>query len=169
MASTSPAAVDWNHAAMACKEDSNQPKSCDLFVAAAALTASGKPGIARPVVVSALREAGVEDAALADIDAVLPTRVIMTHAVYSASLPNQKISGENIDAAHAPALLAAAKIEFASGNTVLGYQHVGSYVGRVLPHSGAERALQIGFIEPVRQAEETKIASAKRSVAGSTH
>ena len=49
-----------------------------------------------------------------------------------------------------------AKQEFAAGERVRGYEQVASYIDEVTDRPGVARALENGFIEPVRKAESLK-------------
>ena len=62
-------------------------------------------------------------------------------------------------------ILTSAKIDFAAGRPVQGYEHVASYVAEVVDRPDVARAVQAGFIAPVREAEQHRMTPAMRTSA----
>jgi hypothetical protein len=155
--------VDWNKATVNCEAQSQNDASCNLLTAAAKLTSDGQAHLARPVFVSALQKAGVQDAVVEKIDATLAalpkTEGAKTSEGNSNSTPDA--SGQVVS----EPILTSAKIDFAAGRPVQGYEHVASYVAEVADRPDVARAVQAGFIAPVREAEQHRMTSeTKRSV-----
>ena len=127
-------------------------------------------GVARPVLVTALRQAGVGDAALVEIDETLATLPKSTgnHSSRGGSSTSTQAGGQPQEGndrsgattsgmqAAQDALLVLAKQEFAAGERVRGYEQGASYIDEVTDRPAVARALENGFIEPVRKAESLK-------------
>jgi hypothetical protein len=154
-ASVSP--IDWNQATANCEAQSKNDASCNLFTAAAKLTSDGQAHLARPVFVSALQKAGVQDAAVEKIDATLAALPKTQGAKAPEGNSNPAADGRGEIASER--MLSSAKIDFAAGRPVQGYEHVASYVAEVADRPDVARAVQAGFIAPVREAEQHRMLS----------
>jgi hypothetical protein len=163
-ASVSP--VDWNKATVDCEAQSNNVPSCNLLTAAAKLTTDGQAHLARPVFVSALQKAGVKEEAVQKIDATLAalpktqgTKASAVNEPNSNSNPGTTESGSGGEAA-SERILSSAKVDFAAGRPLQGYEHVASYVAEVADRPDVAQAVRAGFIAPVREAEQHRAAPA---------
>ena len=120
--------VDWTGAASTCKTQSEGVPSCDLLTAAAKLTADGQNHLARPVLVTALRQVRVEDAASVKIDDTLATlpksRVDRPRGEPSTSTQAEGQSGASASGTQAApdSLLVTVKQDFAAGQPIRGYE-----------------------------------------------
>jgi hypothetical protein len=176
VANTPP--IIWSQASRTCKQESPSVSGCDLFTAAARLTTEGQDHLARPVLVSALRESGLEGFAVDKIDATLATapnssgappqnsseaRPVQTTA--PTSKPDTAISARHEASEH---LLISAKADFEAGRPVQGYEGVATYAAAVTERPDVARAVRVGFIEPVREAEKLKVDAAARTASSGT-
>lgn len=150
---------DWAKANSDCRADSQHAQGCDLLVAAAALTSDGKPAEARPIFVRGLREAGVHETTVANIDEVLATKPVADKAL-------RKVAAAAADNAVAPpkeitpeTLLAAAKLEFEANRPLAGYERLGTYAAHVTAEAETVSAVQIAFVQPIREIRETRHVS----------
>jgi hypothetical protein len=163
LSSASVSGVDWNKATANCEAQSQNDASCNLFTAAAKLTSDGQAHLARPVFVSALQKAGVQDAVVEKIDATLAAlpKSQGTKTPEGNSNPTADANGQ---VASEPTLTSA-KIDFAAGRPVQGYEHVAAYVADVAERPDVARAVQAGFIAPVREAEQHRMTPETKSFA----
>jgi len=129
-----------------------------MLVAAAALTADGKPTEARPVFVRALRDAGVHENTVADINAVLATTPVVD-GTQPKPAGKWTDSGATPKAVAPEKLLAAAKIDFHSGRPLLGYERLGTYAMHVSAEPETARAVKIAFVQPIREIREIRSAA----------
>jgi hypothetical protein len=161
--SASLSAVDWNRAIINCEAQSQNGASCDLLTAAARLMTEGQAHLARPVFVSALQKAGVQEEAVQKIDATLEAlpKTQGAKAPEANSPPVPDRAGE----AASERMLTSAKIDFAAGRSLQGYEHVASYVAEVADRPDVARAVRAGFIAPVREAEQHRMTPAMRTSA----
>lgn len=165
VSSASASSVDWHKVTVDCEAQSNEGAGCDLLTAAAKLTSDGQAPLARPVFVSALEKAGVQGDAVQKIDATLAALPKSQGArgpagtqASSSSNPNVTESASGGEAA-SEWILASAKIDFAAGRPIQGYERVASYVAKVADRPDVALAVQTGFIAPVREAELHRMGS----------
>jgi hypothetical protein len=157
--SAGAAKFDWAKASSDCKADSQHAQGCDLLVAAAALTSDGKPAEARPIFVRGLREAGVHETTVARINEVLATqpaadktlRKKAAAAADNAVAESKEMTPEK--------LLAAAKLEFVADRPLVGYERLGTYAAHVAAGPETVSAVQIAFVQPMREIREARHVS----------
>ncbi len=145
---------DWAGVRQNCTEQSGQKQGCDLLAAAAELqVANGtkKSQAAAPVVVAALQSSGVSPSVVGHVKSALDTHTATD--VHVRDLAKKDIETTLAAAQNDPAVyLQLAKLRFQTGDSVHGFESLSQYVAS--DNAAAGKALQIGFVEPVRVADQ---------------
>jgi hypothetical protein len=141
--------TDWKNVTASCTLQSGQRQSCDLLASAAQLQLASVRNTsqqAAPVVVAALRSSGVSPSVVTHVEGALDTRPApstKTHEELKALEASLNTAQVN------PTLyLELAKLRFANGDTLKGYESLTSYVAT--DNAAAGKALRLGFVEPIK-------------------
>jgi hypothetical protein len=157
---------DWAKANSDCKVDSRHAQGCDLLVAAAALTTVGKPVEARPVFLRALRDAGVHETTVANINEVLSTKPLADNTLRKLAVTAADAAMAQPKGAAPEKLLAAAKLNFEANRPLSGYERLGIYAMNVTTELETAREVQVAFVQPIREIREIGGMSKKSAQVG---
>lgn len=144
--------TDWKNVSAGCTQQSGQKQGCDLLASAAQLQLASLHGASQPavpIVVAALERSGVSAPVVTHVEGVLatpPPPSADTHGRLQAL--EDSLTARPKD----PALyLELARLRFANGEPVKGFESLSSYVSADNPAAG--KALLLGFVEPLKTAQ----------------